>query len=326
MNSARLKAGCIVWLSLFLGACASFPDAPQVTQSPAITDDALVSIDGARLGLSVWEAENPQAIIIAFHGMNDYASAFALAGEWWSKEAGITTYAVDQRGFGRSPEPGRWPGNETLTTDLRAAVHAVRKRHPNMSIYIAGHSMGAGVVLAAMKEEALPVTGAILAAPGVWGGSQLPFLYRAGVNIAATFAPGKTLTGERAERQSSDNIPILRAMYKDPLVIKEMRIDAVLGVVRLMGDAYDATDEVGGDILFLYGEKDEIIPVKSMERAVERLCGEVETRIYENGWHLLFRDLQAENVWRDVAQWIEKKNTAGPEVGVGPAVSVCANS
>ena len=321
-----MKAAGFGFLFVCLGACASFPDAPEATQEPVISDDALVSVDGARLGVSVWEAENPEAIIIALHGMNDYARSFALAGDWWAREAGITTYAIDQRGFGRSPEPGQWPGSETLTLDLRAAVDAVRERHPDMPIYVAGHSMGAGVVLAAMKEGALPVAGAILAAPGVWGGSQLPILYRAGVNIAATFAPGKTLTGERAARQATDNIPILREMQKDPLVIKETRIDAVLGVVRLMGDAYDATDEAGGDILFLYGEKDEIIPVKSMKRAVDRLCGDVDMRSYDEGWHLLFRDLQAEKVWRDVAQWIEKKNAADPEVGVGPAASMCANA
>ncbi len=25
---------------------------------------------------------------------------------------------------------------------------------------------------------------------------------------------------------------------------------------------------------------------------------------YPQGWHLLFRDLQAERVWRDVADWV----------------------
>jgi alpha-beta hydrolase superfamily lysophospholipase len=34
--------------------------------------------------------------------MNDYAEAFTLAAPIWAEE-GITTYAIDQRGFGRSP-------------------------------------------------------------------------------------------------------------------------------------------------------------------------------------------------------------------------------
>lgn len=320
-----LKITSVFILLIMAGACASFPPAPEKTQAPRLEAEAIVSIDGARLGLSRWESENPKAIIIAVHGMNDYAYGFDRAGNWWAAEADITTYGYDQRGFGRSPAPGRWPGNDALIADLRAVIDAVIERHQDLPIYVVGHSMGAGVILASMKEASLPVTGVVLAAPGVWGGSQLPIIYRASVNIAAAIAPGKSLTGERAARQATDNIPVLREMQADPFVVKETRIDAVLGVVRIMGEAYDASDEVGGDILFLLGEKDEIIPVKSMERAADRLCGDVDIRRYEDGWHMLFRDLQAENVWRDIAGWVEQKNAAGRERAEGPAALSCAN-
>ena len=304
-------------------ACASFPEAPAATQTPRISDDTFVSLDGARLGLTTWAAETPQAVIVAVHGMNDYAQSFALAADWWAREANLTTYAYDQRGFGRSPHKGRWLGADAMRNDLRAAIEAAREKHPSLPIYAAGHSMGAAVVLSAMGENRLPVNGVILAAPGVWGGSQMPILYRLSANIAATAAPGKTLTGERAARQATDNIDVLRAMQADENVIKETRLDAVLGVTRIMGEAYDASDEAGGDILFLYGEKDEIIPVKSMRRAAARLCGEVDVRVYQQGWHLLFRDLQAEAVWRDAAAWIEQRNAAGPSLGAGPAAYSC---
>jgi len=34
-----------------------------------------------------------------------------------------------------------------------------------------------------------------------------------------------------------------------------------------------------------------------------RLTGPRRVIEYQEGWHLLFRDLQAERVWRDVADW-----------------------
>jgi len=97
-------------------------------------------------------------------------------------------------------------------------------------------------------------------------------------------------------------------MAADPLVIKETRLDAVLGVTRVMGSAYDGAKHVEGDILFLMGEKDEIIPLRAMEKTAMRLSGDVTFRRYPQGWHMLFRDLQAENVWRDVAEWISREN------------------
>lgn len=293
--------------ALSLSACVSFPDAPVARVAPAIEDGSFRSIDGATLGLQSWQAQSPRAIIIALHGMNDYSNAFALPGAWWAQEKNITTYAIDQRGFGRSPDVGYWAGSPTMIADLRAMITAVHARHPGLPVFVLGHSMGAGVILAAASEQTLDADGIILAAPGVWGGAALPIPYRLTANVAATFAPGKTLTGERAARQASDNIEVLRQMYNDPLVIKETRLDAILGVTRVMGEAYGGARHVRGQILFLMGEKDEIIPLKALGKTAMRLSGDVTVRRYPDGWHMLFRDLQGPVVWRDVADWIARE-------------------
>jgi len=291
------------WLAISLAACVSFPDAPPAEFAPRFDEDGFHSLDGAVLGVQRWESDAPRAIVVALHGMNDYSQMYDGPGRYWAGE-GISTYAIDQRGFGRSPQFGRWVGEETMIADLRAAVAAARSQHPGLPVFVAGHSMGAGVILAAEAETPLGADGIILAAPGVWGGSALPVPYRIGANLAAMVAPGKTLTGERAARQATDNIEALREMGKDPLVIKETRVDAVLGVTRVMGAGYSGAKEVRGDILFLMGEKDEIIPLKIMERTAMRLSGDVTFRRYPQGWHMLFRDLQAKRVWEDCAAWI----------------------
>ncbi|MGE0407943.1 MAG: alpha/beta fold hydrolase [Amphiplicatus sp.] len=307
-----------------VSSCVSFPGAPPALVAPTIRNGVLIARDGAALGLDRWRADAPTAVILAVHGMNDYAHHFEALGEYLRRD-GISLYAYDQRGFGRSPEFGRWPGAETLTADLRAAIAATRAENPGLPLFVLGHSMGAAVVMAAAAEAPLDVDGAIFAAPGVWGGAQLPILYRVALNVAANLAPGKTLTGRRASRQSTDNIAFLREMFADPYVIKPTRLDAVLGVVRLMGEAYKVSDEIGGAALFLYGDKDEIIPVKAMRRTARRLCGDVEIHRYGEGWHLLFRDLAAKLVYRDVADWVRRQSEkhTGPARGVGPAAFAC---
>jgi alpha-beta hydrolase superfamily lysophospholipase len=295
--------------ALTVAGCVSFPEAPAPLAPPALASNAIQTIDGRLLGLKRWPAEDPKAVVLAVHGMNDYSNAFAGAGEWWAENAGLTTYAIDQRGFGASPDFGRWVGAETMKTDLRASVDAVRNAHPDLPLYVLGHSMGAATVIAAEEDASLGADGLILAAPGVWGGDALPLSHRIAANLAAAVAPGKTLTGERAGRQATDNIAILREMSADPLVIKETRLDAVLGVVRLMGEAFDASDGACANALVLIGQKDEIIPRKAMEETASRLCGDVDMRRYPDGWHLLLRDLQRERVWRDIAAWVKHRET-----------------
>jgi acylglycerol lipase len=60
---------------------------------------------------------------------------------------------------------------------------------------------------------------------------------------------------------------------------------------------------VGLPALLLLGGKDEIVPNARVQRVFDRLSGPRQVIEYPDGWHLLFRDLQAETVWRDVAEW-----------------------
>ncbi|MFP4002675.1 MAG: lysophospholipase [Alphaproteobacteria bacterium] len=278
---------------------------------PRITESGFITPDGRTLGLTVWKAPEPRAIIVALHGMNDYARAFALPAAWWAEHAGITTYAYDQRGFGRSPGRGIWPGHELLKADLDLFIQLVRIRHPGLPVYVLGDSMGGAVAIATAAQYRPEVEGMILVAPALWGWSTLPFGHRALLWLSAHLFPGMEVTGSGLDILPSDNIEELRRMSKDPLVIKGTRTDAVYGIVELMEHAYKSVPEVGLPGLLAYGEKDQIIPKKPVQHAITRFCAPLKVAIYPDGYHLLLRDLQAETVWRDVAAWIGNGGDGG---------------
>lgn len=314
----RLMAltGAIV-TGVWLAACAPRlqglgPAAYNGGVKPAITQDGFLTPDGRLLGLTIWEAPEPRAIVVALHGMNDYARSFALPAQWWAENAGLTTYAYDQRGFGRSPERGIWPGHELLKADLDLFVQMIRIRHPGLPVYVLGDSMGGAVAIAAAAHYDLKVEGMILVAPALWGWSTLPFGHRALLWLSAHLLPGMKLTGKGLDIWPTDNMDVLREMSADPLVIKGTRTDAIYGVVELMEHAYESVPRVGLPGLLAYGEKDQIIPRKPVEKAATRFCAPLRIAIYPDGYHLLLRDLQAETVWRDVAAWIGDGNGALP--------------
>ncbi len=58
--------------------------------------------------------------------------------------------------------------------------------------------------------------------------------------IGARLMPGLTLTGRGLGIKPSDNIAMLRALSRDPLVIKETRVDTIYGLVNLMDAALAA--------------------------------------------------------------------------------------
>ena len=280
----------------------------------ALRDDALQTADGTLLPLRAWlPVGKPKAVILGLHGMNEYAKSFAAPAEAWRK-LGIATYAYDQRGHGGTPQRGVWAGTERLAGDFVTAVSLLRRRHPGVPIYAAGESMGGGVILAAMARPDAPrLDGVILSAPAVWARETMPVYYTASLWIAAHALPRLSLSGRNLDRAPTDNRAVLRDLSRDPMVLKSARVDALWGVAGLMDAAYAAAPRVNAPVLLLYGERDKIVPRQPIEAVARRLPeGAKRVAVYERGWHLLFRDLQAGIVHRDVAAWIADRSRPLP--------------
>ena len=284
-------------------------------------DHVFTSFDGARLGLSVWTPPKEQkiwAVLVALHGMDDYGEAFAEAGPWFAAR-GVATYAYDARGFGRSPDRGIWAGEDLMTRDLGAALDAARTAHPDAIIAVLGDSMGAASAMAAFGGETPPEADrVVLAAPAVWGWSSMPPLYSAVLWSGAHLAPFQRVTPPRSlDIWPSDNIPMLRRISRDPLMITQTRIDAIYGLVNLMQSASERAAHIQAPTMFLYGAQDQIIPREAALRAVRQLPPEARTALYPDGYHMLLRDLHAELVYQDVLTFLLDPGAPFPS-GVEP--------
>ena len=282
---------------------------------PELAESYAQMEDGYRLPLSRWEADgNTHAVVLSLHGLNDYSFAFDNLGQYLALH-GITVIAYDQRGFGNTDGVGVWHGSERLSADLVTMTALLRERYATVPLYLLGESMGGAVVLTSLASAPLDVDGIVLVAPAVWARSSMPFYQRAALWIAAHTIPDTQLTGEGLNLQPSDNKVMLRALGRDDLVIKSTRVDVLYGISNLMDNAMLASNIVPGNILLLYGKNDDIIPALPTCELVERLSHNGTTRlsavIYEQGYHMLTRDLQAGLVLEDIATWIVEHEKPG---------------
>jgi len=290
-------------------------------------NERFISFDGAELGLTAWtpsEGQAPSAVIIALHGMNDYANTYYLAGPWFA-ERGVAVYAYDARGFGRSPNRGLWPGRRLMTEDLRTAVAVARREHPGLPITVIGDSMGAASAIATFGAENAPqVDRLVLVAPAVWGWSTMPDAYALTLWFGAHTLPGRAVRPPRGvvrARTASDNREALLQAGRAPHMIWSTRIDAVYGLVNLMETASENAGNLNGNVLFLYGANDQIIPENSAIAAARRLPPTARTAHYENGWHWLLRDLQREVVYEDILAYMRDPSAPLPS-GAPPLLPV----
>jgi len=347
-----LSVAVVLLLSLF--ACSNpIIQTPATTapHPPRLTPDAAIMADGYVLPMKTWAPANKTAnkaagkaanqatnqaaaVVLALHGFNDYSNAFAASAHIFADNL-IVTYAIDQRGFGTTEQNGIWAGTPTLQTDLVTTLTLLCEKHAGLPVFVLGESMGGAVILSAMQQlQPTCIRGVILSAPAVWGWQAMPWWQTVPLRLLAHTLPELTVTGEGLEIHPSDNIEMLRALGRDPLVIKETRIDAIYGLTDLMDAAMQNSAALTMPALILYGEHDEIIPADAfcamLNKLPDRAASQWRLLLYPNGYHMLSRDLQGERVIRDMVVWIHDQGAvlpSGQEVVPGAsrlaAVSVC---
>lgn len=277
-----------------------------VTPEFRVEQNTFVSFDGSQLGLTTWQPWDGAAsehVVIGLHGMNDYANAFHMAAPFWA-ERGVTVYAYDQRGFGRSPERGIWPDEELMREDLRTAVDIARSRHPGAIITVVGISMGGAVAISAFGSDRPPAADRLIASgPGLRGWGAMNPAYRLSLWLSAHVRPAWVVRPPRRfiRIEPSDNIEMLQRTWADPLMMPTNRIDQVYGLVSLMETAHERAADLPAKVptLMSYGANDYVVPVEGVRRTAKVLPSHVRTIYYENGYHMLLRDLQATRVHQD---------------------------
>jgi acylglycerol lipase len=287
--------------------------APKETMKPPDHESSFlayshfVATDGEVLPIrSFLPPDRPLAIIVAVHGFNDYSRAFQTVGPYL-RDRRIGMIAYDQRGFGISGGTGMWAGSDRYQNDLSQLVSSLRLRFPNVPIYLLGESMGAAIVITTLKAyPQLSVAGAILSAPAVWSRDTMPWYQRLVLEFAAATVPEMRLTGSGLRVQASDNIDMLRALGRDPWVIKATRVAAIQGLADLMDMAQAQAKDLAVPTLILYGGNDQIIPAEPVWKMAGQTLRKPNVRMayYPEAYHLLLRDLDARIPLGDIVSWV----------------------
>jgi acylglycerol lipase len=312
-NAAKSAA---LWFAfcLLASSCTPYVVPPGAAISaPEFERAGYRADDGTLLPLRVWGPNQAKVAVLGLHGFGDYSNAFDTAAMRMGAE-GIRVYAFDQRGFGRSPGRGRWHGVDRLVQDAADAVRVIAARHPGIPIYILGLSMGGAIAMSTAAEHPeLPLDGIALVAPAVWGRAFMPEAQRDVLYAAAHVAPWYPLSGQGLQIKPSDNLAMLLNLSHDPNIIRFARIDLIWGVTDAMDRAVAAAPKLRLPCLFLYGLKDQIIPKEptlEVVNSVQPVCRRVA--VYDQGYHMLLRDLHGDIPTDDLISWFLHPTAALP--------------
>jgi len=120
--------------------------------------------DNIEIFVYKWEPDNPpKAVVQIVHGLAEHAKRYARIAEALCND-GYVCYANDARGHGRTAGdltektlegnagvlgPNGWRG---VVNDLHELTNIVKKDHPNLPIFLIGHSWGAMLNVVQMNQ------------------------------------------------------------------------------------------------------------------------------------------------------------------------------
>ncbi len=275
-------------------------------------DSVIIDSNNEKLHFSHWGFENnPEHIIVALHGMNDYANSFNLMGPFLAQQ-NIATFAYDARHFGRNANRGDWAGAINMAKDFIAIIDALKIKFPDKQIVALGDSMGGSTILSSyfnkLRHNADKV---ILVAPGVSGWTNQPVIYRMGLWLMNKFIPKKQLTPPKIAYKvikASDNDEMLNQVGRDENMIWQTIPSTLKGLVDMMEQAFRAAPFLGDvPTMIMFAGKDQIIPPASSKKFAKKLKKKIEVKNYPEAYHMLLRDNSREIYFDQIVQFIQCK-------------------
>lgn len=106
-----------------------------------------------------------RGVVLVLHGMHEHGGRYAWLGHQLAT-LGYPVYAIDHAGHGRSDGPrGQLDRMSAVTDGVDALITLASFRHPDVPVFLLGHSLGALITLQYVTGNPQQLNGVILSGP-----------------------------------------------------------------------------------------------------------------------------------------------------------------
>jgi alpha-beta hydrolase superfamily lysophospholipase len=271
---------------------------------------------GLSLFRRAWLPETARRSVLLVHGWAEHSGRYEHVGEWLAAR-GCAVHAFDHRGHGRSAGArGHARRFDDLLDDVALALARVRDEHPELPVFLVGHSMGGLVVAAFVAERAPEIAGAVTSGAALALAERMPALRLRLLRLLARIAPrlrtARPISGEGLSRDPE----VARAYELDPLVLREMTLGFGAAFLGAIERTAAAGAKVRVPLLMLHGADDPLCLAEGSRRFFAGLAAaESDLRVYPGLRHEIFNEPEREAVFADLLDWLAKREGAARHAG-----------
>ncbi|MBE9046220.1 alpha/beta hydrolase [Pleurocapsales cyanobacterium LEGE 10410] len=262
--------------------------------------------NGLELYYQSWHPPaSARAILVIVHGHGGHSDVFTRMVEYLSSRHYLI-YSFDLRGHGRSPgQRGYINSWAEYRADLTAFLKLVTTQQPNLPLFLFGQSMGGIIALDYVLQQSVLLSGLILMSPAL-GISISPWKLIVG-KILSGIVPHFALNTSLDFTTGSRDPEMVAACAQDPLRHRQ-------GTARLATELLQTIDWVNahaGELkipfLILHGGDDQITPLDNSKIFFANVAlSDKEMREYPDSYHELQNDLDYQQVFADIEDWLER--------------------
>jgi len=284
-----------------------------------------------RLFVRNWKVQNPKAIIQVIHGMAEHSLRYDEFAKHFNN-LGIEIYSSDNKGHGLTcVEPKKLgllskDGLYEIVEDNIKLNRRIRREHPNVPIFLLGHSMGSFIAQECIKRRDFKLSGVLLSGGGFPSKVELFF---ARILAKMKFSNSKpsefidSLIFGSSNKYFKDEKDKYSWLSSDKEVRREYADDIYCGFLPPSSFYYYFFDFLLGlndskeiervniPIFIFSGEMD---PVGDYSKGVKKLIEfykenkkDVSYKLYPNGRHEMLNEPNKEEVYIDIEKFINEK-------------------
>lgn len=286
---------------------------------------------GRETAKRIWKPEGaPRAVVQIAYGMEEHIGRYEETAARLNRD-GILVVGYNYPGHGETAELLGWfgPGGfDALVEDMHVVREQTQKEYPGVPYFLLGHSMGSFVVRDYCLKHERGLSGVLLSGSGHYAAP----LITVGLALANLFCwfgaakkPSRLLEAMSFAGYNRDWSPprtpkdwltreerIVDAYVADPLCGFTFTAGAYRDMFRGLKNLYPwklAPMEKNVPVLLYAGSLD---PVSGRGEGVKKVAAQmraagvqdVTVKLYEGGRHEMHNELNREEVWQDLIDWI----------------------
>ena len=279
----------------------------MATQTVLPSEEWLDGKGGLRIFTRHWEPEGqPNASLVICHGVNSHGGQYIRAAEEFAAR-GLAVTALDLRGRGRSEGERFYVEHiDDYVSDLSQTIDAARARHPNLPLYLLGHSAGGVTACSYALDYQDRIDGLICES----------FAFK-------VYAPDIALKLLEGASHVIPHVHVLQLKFEDftrdpqwlavlnadPLIAGEVQPVATVAALARADERLEREfGRITLPVLIMHGTADKATRPEGSQQFFDSAgSSDKELKLYDGYAHDLLNDLGRDQVMDDIVGWIEAR-------------------